>query len=87
MLGVKGLPADFEQCFQEMVRLLRKIEVWWIVNVEIPTNPDFDGEQIDEQGIVPGSVMSLQLLCDIALGDERQSRYYHDELRRRTQKE
>lgn len=49
--GNEGLPADFTQCFEEMVALLRQIELWWIVNVEIPTNPNLDGEEIDESGI------------------------------------
>jgi hypothetical protein len=55
--------------FDSLVALLRKIGVWWVVNVEIPTNPDFDGEEIDEEGIVPGSVLSLQLLIEVASGN------------------
>jgi len=47
-LGTEGLPPDFGHCFNDMVALLRKIEVWWITNVEIPTNPDYDGREIDE---------------------------------------
>ena len=61
-IGSEGLPEDFGQCFTDMVALLRKIEIWWIANFEIPTNPDFDGREIDENGIVPGPVMSMQLL-------------------------
>jgi hypothetical protein len=83
-LGSEGLPADFDQCFTDMKALVRKIEMWWIINVEIPTDPDFDGETIDDDGIVPGAVMSMQLLLDIALGDEEQSRFYYNEFRRRT---
>jgi len=55
--------------FDSLVALLRKIGVWWVVNVEIPTNPDFDGQEIDEEGIVPGSVLSLQLLIEVASGN------------------
>jgi hypothetical protein len=73
-LGSEGLPPDFEQCFSDMVIFLRKIEVWWIANVEIPTNPDYDGSDIVEEAIVPGPIMSMQLLLDIALGDEERSR-------------
>jgi len=51
------------------VALLRKIGVWWVVNVEIPTNPDFDGQEIDEAGIVPGAVLSLQMLIEVASGN------------------
>lgn len=83
-IGSEGLPDDFEQCFTDMVALLRKIEVWWITNVEIPTNPDFDGREVDANGIVPGAIMSMQLLMDIALGDEERSRFYHDKFREPT---
>ena len=83
VLSSRGLPDDYGQCFADMVALLRKIEVWWIVNVEIPTNPDFDGsEEIDEDGIMPGPIMSMRLLMDIALGDEKEARFYYDEFRK-----
>jgi hypothetical protein len=84
LVSSSGLPDDYAQCFAEMVALLRKIEVWWIVNVEIPTNPDFEGsEQIDEDGIMPGPIMGMRLLMDIALGDEKEARFYLDEFRKR----
>jgi hypothetical protein len=78
-LGSEGLPPDFEERTSEMVALLRKIEVWWITNVEIPTNPDHDGRDVDEEQIVPGPIMTMQLLLDIALGDEERSRFYYNE--------
>lgn len=59
-LGSEGLPDGFDECFTKMVALLRKIEVWWITNVEIPTDPDFDGRDVDEEGIVPGPIMTIQ---------------------------
>jgi hypothetical protein len=83
-LGSEGLPLDFEQCLTEMVALLRKIEVWWIVNVEVPTNPDYDGEEIDEGGIVPGPVWAIQVLFDIALGDHERRRFYYNEFGKRS---
>ncbi len=58
-----------EAQFADLVALLRKIGVWWVVNVEIPTNPDFDGQEIDEAGIVPGAVLSLQMLIEVASGN------------------
>ncbi len=54
--------------FSLLVALLKKIEVWWVVNVEIPTNPDFADAEIDEAGIVPGPVLSLQMLIEVASG-------------------
>jgi len=83
-LGSEGLPGDFDECFTEMVALLRKVEVWWITNVEIPTDPDFDGRDVDEEGIVPGPIMIIQLLCDIALGDGERSQFYYDEFRKQS---
>jgi len=84
-LGSEGLPSDFDDCFTEMVALLHKIEVWWITNVEIPTDPDFDGCDVDEESIVPGPIMTIQLLCDIALGNGERSRYYYDEFRKQSE--
>ena len=80
LLASRGLPADYGQCFVDMVALLRKVEVWWIANVEIPTNPDFDGEKIDEAGITPGPIMGMRILMDIAFGDEERSRFYYEKL-------
>ena len=57
----------------KIIELLSKIEKWWILNVEIPTNPDFDGKEINEDNIVPGPVMTLRLLTDIAFGSEEES--------------
>lgn len=84
MLGSEGLPLDFEQRFTEMVTLLHKIEVWWVTNFEIPINPDYDGINIDEEEIVPGRIAGLQLLREIALGDEERSRFYYDEFRKQS---
>ena len=78
-----GLPMDFDDNFRKMVSLLRKIEVWWIVNVELAINPDYDGREIDENGIIPGPLMSLQILCDVALGSDEQSRFYFDRFEQR----
>lgn len=61
--------STHEAQFADLVALLRKIGVWWVVNVEIPTNPDFDGQEIDEAGIVPGAVLSLQMLIEVASGN------------------
>lgn len=58
-----------EAQFDTLVALLRKIGVWWVVNVEIPSNPDFDGHAIDEEGIIPGAVWSLQMLIQVASGN------------------
>ncbi|HKZ52105.1 MAG TPA: hypothetical protein VJ085_02370 [Candidatus Acidoferrales bacterium] len=79
-------PPQHATLFPEIVYLLRKIEVWWIVNVELPTDPDSGGEEIDESQVVPGSVITLKLMVDIALGSEKESAYYLNEFRKRRTK-
>lgn len=61
--------SDHSTQFPVLVELLRKIELWWVINLEIPTNPDFDDQEIDEAGIVPGAVLSLQMLIEVASGN------------------
>ena len=78
-----GIPDDCVSRFHEMVNLLARIEKWWIVNVEIPTDPDLDGKEIDDEGIMPGPVITIRLLLDIALGSEEESKYYFDEFLKR----
>lgn len=61
--------SKHQEQFEVLVTLLRKIEVWWIVNMEIPCNPYFDGEEIDVDGIVPGSILSLEMLLEVVSGN------------------
>ena len=55
--------------FPNIVALLRKVETWWIVNVEIPTNPDYEGSEIDEDGIVSGPELSIHMLIEVISGN------------------
>jgi hypothetical protein len=58
---------------------LDKIEKWWTLNIEIAINPDFNGKEINEDDIVPGKIMILRLLLDIAFGSEEESKLYYNE--------
>jgi len=49
-----NLDTDKEK---KMFDYIEKIERWWIREVEIPTNPDFDGKEIPDEEILPGKVM------------------------------
>lgn len=79
----KGARIDPLPLFSTMTELLHKIEKWWILNVEIPTDPEFDDEEINEEEILPGKVMILRLLTDIALGSEEESKFYYTEFNKR----
>lgn len=69
MLG-QGLPFDFSERFNELVELLDKVEKWWIINMEIPLNPNLIGKEreLDFDCIIPGRLANLRMLVDIALG-------------------
>jgi hypothetical protein len=76
-LASGGAPSKHVAELPKLVALLRKIEIWWIVNVEIPTNPDFDdATDVDEDGILPGPVMAVSLMVDVALGSEEEANRY-----------
>jgi len=75
----KGAETDPLPLFNSSIDLLYKIEKWWILNIEIAINPDFNGKEINEDDIVPGKIMILRLLLDIALGSEEESIFYYNE--------
>ena len=82
-LAASGLSENYGECFNDMIALLHKIELWWIVEVEIPTNPDLADKEIDYKGIIPGPIMNMRLLCDLALGADEESKFYLKEFRKR----
>ena len=55
--------------FMQIKPLTLKIVKWWIVEVEIPTNPDFDGQEIDTEKIVPGQEFILDYIFNIGNTD------------------
>lgn len=63
--------------FATLMTLVQKIEKWWIINVEIPANPDFEGKDIDEDGIISGSSWVMQILAQVALGTEDEAWEFH----------
>ncbi|WP_269522601.1 hypothetical protein [Coraliomargarita parva] len=82
-IGSEDFP-DLTEDFTIMAELMQKIKVWWIMNVELPTDPDWADKEVDESGIQTGPVMMLRMLMDIALGDDETSTYYYNEIKKRT---
>jgi hypothetical protein len=57
--------------------LLSKIDKWWIREIEIPANPDFDDRQLTEEDYessMSGSMIFLSLMIPIAFGDDSRLR-------------
>ena len=77
---------ELHQRFESLISLLKKVEVWWVVNVEIPCNPDFDGgTEIDEEGIIPGPVWSMQLMMEVATGKSDYFEHYRQQTKQNEQ--
>ncbi len=73
-----GVDFNVSDVFEEMIVLLRKIEMWWFVNVEMATDPDAYPSDLDLNEVTPGPMLSLQILVDVALGSEDVARKYYD---------
>ena len=72
-----------EEKFQELIALLSKIEKWWLVNFEMAINPEMVPDDVDPDEVIAGPIWSLQLMLDIALGNEPEEGYYYNEFTKR----
>jgi hypothetical protein len=71
-----------ESLLGELCALLNKVDVWWIRNVEIPTNSDFDDQDVDaipDSEITSGNMLFLTLLFNIATGGESDANRLYEE--------
>ena len=71
--------GDIGLIFNEMVDLIDKVEKWWIINFELAIDPPEGASEIDYERIVPGAIMTVRVLVDIALGDKEESEFYYKE--------
>ena len=69
--GTREPPIDDQ--FGPTMVLLRKVELWWIVNVEIATDRDSAHREFDQEQVVPGTIMAMQILLDVALGNDEEA--------------
>lgn len=60
--------SNHQEQFNTLIDLLRKIEVWSIVNFEMEINSDYADQEINQEEIVPGRILSLQMLMHVATG-------------------
>jgi len=78
----EGLPRYWLDRFKSLLALITNIEQWWILNVELSTDPDYSGKDIKKENIIPGAIVSIQLMLNIALGSENEAKYYYEEFKR-----
>lgn len=61
---------DFAGLFPRLVDLMAKIDRWWIINVENATEPDLAGQELNVDDVTPGSILIMQILSRVALGED-----------------
>jgi len=69
-----------------IAEIVRKIDVWWIREVKIPTNPDFDASDPDDIDL--GAIFSmrtavLDLLLQVADGNDETLRQLYEQFKQR----
>lgn len=75
---------NISEDFNKLLEIRIKIEKWWILNIEIPTNPDFDNrEEITEDDITTPSQMIYKLILDMLSEDYDTAHFYINEMRKR----
>jgi len=79
-IGTRDADVNFG-LIEEIYQLVTKIDRWWVREVEIPTNPDFDDQDVDaiaDEEIVSGNMLFLQLMIHVATGDDADAKKMHD---------
>lgn len=62
-------PPDYLESFGPLIALISKIEKWWIINVHLDITLDDVSPDADVEGVIPGVIMSLDMLSQVALGE------------------
>jgi len=65
-----GKPALDVNMVGQAMGLIRKVDTWFIREVEIPTNPDIDPDSVDLSGVASGRMIVLQLMFEVLAGNE-----------------
>jgi hypothetical protein len=76
VIGTKELVPELT-AFTELLRVYRKVEVWNVLNLELAGDPDWEGQDIDQSEVLPGPMLVLRMLTDIALGDDEKAWVYY----------
>ena len=63
--------------FADLMQLKIKLDRWWTINIEIPTNPDLDDlEEINPEEVVTSSEMLHYLISNILSEDEEKANFF-----------
>lgn len=68
---------------RDMRELIRKVDTWWILSIEVPANEEFDDVEVTEEDVQSGQVLFLDLLLSVAVYGYEES---EDQVRERFEK-
>jgi hypothetical protein len=65
----EGLPDNAFELFEEMIKMFKKFDIWWIAEIEIPISGDYSVEQQDNikwDEVTSMNRYFLEIMCEIA---------------------
>lgn len=65
-----GTDFDINDKFELLVLTLKKIELWWVRDIEMSINSDLSSLADDSDEITTGTLITIQLLVNVSLGSE-----------------
>ena len=72
-----------ETLLADLISLFNKIEKWWFSYFELSINPDIIPEGTDPDDVIPGTMITVKLMIEIALGAEPSEGFYFNEFIKR----
>lgn len=67
---------------KELIEIIRKVDTWWLREIEITTNPDFDDIDYDDikwDDVLSGNMIIMNFLSSIYEGDDAYLNAFHKE--------
>ncbi len=80
-LGSANYEVD-KHLLDKTIEIIRKVDTWWIKEIEVPTNPDFDHMNYDEinwDEVLSGNMILMSFLSSIYEGDDTFLKLFHKE--------
>lgn len=71
----EGLEDDSIDLFIKLIKLLEKIEKWWIKEIDIPTSGEYTAEEYENivwDDTTSINIEMLKIISDIAINDNKE---------------
>lgn len=54
--------------FLECIEIYKKVDRWWILNIEIPISGEYNLDDISEEGVISGNFLMISIVLDNIYG-------------------